>query len=69
MRSMEKLDVLRTAGADPKLAEAIVKTQEESEYVTREYLDGRLNELLLKLVLAMVGVAGLSLGIAKAVLG
>lgn len=69
MKSMEKLDILRTAGADPKLAEAIVKTQEESEYVTREYLDGKLNELLLKLVLAMVGVAGLSLGIAKAVLG
>jgi hypothetical protein len=69
MKSMEKLDVLRAAGADPTLAEAIVKTQEESDYVTKEYLDGKLNDLLLKLVLAMLAVAGIALGIARALFG
>jgi hypothetical protein len=73
MKSMEKLDILRTAGADPKLAEAIVKIQEESAYITKDYLDARLSELesglLVKLVLAMVAVAGLSLAIARVLFG
>jgi hypothetical protein len=48
MKSMDKLDLLRTAAAsgDPEqLAEAIVRTQEASDYVSREYLDARLGQL------------------------
>jgi hypothetical protein len=62
MRSMEKLDVLRQAGADPKLAEAIVRTQEESDYVTKDYLDARLRELEVRLMIVMFGSLGIILG-------
>jgi hypothetical protein len=42
MKSMEKLDILREAGVESKQAEAIIRTQEASEYVTKDYLDARL---------------------------
>jgi hypothetical protein len=63
---MEKLDLLREAGASPKLAEAIVRTQEESEYLTKDYfdarLDARLREVENRLLLAVLGSLGLILG-------
>ena len=69
MKSMEKLEVLRTAGIDPKQAEAIVKTQEDSAYVSKDYLDARLRELetnlLNRLILAMLVITGVALGLAK----
>lgn len=66
MKSMEKLSVLRDSGHfTQEQAEAIVRTQEESEYVTKEYLDGKLDGLYVKLLASMIGVAGVALGVAK----
>jgi hypothetical protein len=77
MKSMEKLEVLREAGMDPKVAEAVVRIQEESSYITKDYLDAKLNEMSseirgevrtlvaetrTQILLAVLGAAGLILG-------
>lgn len=57
MKSMEKLDILREAGVDAKQAEAIVRTQEAGEYVTRDYLDSRIAGLLNDITWRLIGLA------------
>lgn len=63
MKSMEKLDLLRRAAAsgDPEqLAEAIVRTQEASDYVTKDFfearLDARVNQLLTDITWRLIGL-------------
>lgn len=61
MKSMEKLDILREAGFESKVAEAIVRTQEAGDYVTKDYLvavlDARIAGLLNDITWRLIGLA------------
>ena len=67
MTTLEIVGRLEAAGFSKDQALAILAASEE-RFVTRDYLTAALNELLLKLVLAMVAMTSVALAIAKVLL-
>lgn len=58
---MEKLDILREAHVPPEQAEAIVRIYEASDYVTKDYLDARLEKAVTDLTWRVLGIVGIAI--------